>query len=134
MCWEILKPVCWKKFEGNNPKKGILKLVNALAALADFFLPVVLFKKEKLLFNRTCKIAAGYEQICFLFTSCPRIFPPLFIHNFSRQLGRNTSLFFYFHGLYEVAKQINQLSQCVLATGDRLLLLVGKKCILSELL
>ena len=40
MCWEMLKTVSWKKSEGDNPKnsednpkKGDLKLVLALAAL-----------------------------------------------------------------------------------------------------
>ena len=46
-----------------------------------------------MLLNRTYKIAAVYESIC----SRPHILPPFFMHNFPRQLGRNTSLFFYFY-------------------------------------
>ena len=35
---------------------------------------MVILKKEKMLLNRTHKIAAGYEQIC----PRPRILPPFF--------------------------------------------------------
>ena len=55
---------------------------------------MVILKKEKMLINRTHKIAAVYEQIC----PRPHILPPFFIHNFPCQLGRCHSLFFYFYG------------------------------------
>ena len=95
-------------------QKGDLKLVNPLAALAEFFLPVVLFQKEKILLNIAYKIAAVYEQICsgphiFLYKNSPSLFPgthtrpsynaAFFIHNFPHLLGRNTSLFFFFYAV-----------------------------------
>ena len=46
MCWEILSDVGWKMFESDNPKKGDLKLVNALV-LWTIFIASGAFKKSK---------------------------------------------------------------------------------------
>ena len=96
-----------------------------MAALAEKKTAVVIFKKEKMLLNRTHKIAEVYEQIC----PRPRIWPLFFRHNFPFQLGQGHSLFFYF---YDLIKQPEKSEGDNLNKGD--LKLVNALAVLAEII
>ena len=83
----------------NRRKKGIKTSATASWLLSSSLSLSRNVEPEKMLLNRTHKIAAVYEQIC----SRLDFFRLFFIHNFPHQRARNPSLFFYFYGAHPLS-------------------------------